>query len=63
MKYAWKYEATIYDKVDGKVWFSKIYDTYEEARKIIEERIIELRNNSNYSLTGHINKDYIEIRE
>ena len=58
--FEWKFEATIYRKVDGEILFSKICDTYEEAQKIIEENIINYVD-KDYPPTGHINKDYIQV--
>lgn len=58
--FAWKFEATIYRKVDGKVLFSEKYDTYEKAQSVIEENIVRFMDEE-YPPTGHINKDYVQI--
>ncbi len=58
--FKWKYEAIIYRKSSGDRLFSKMCDTYEEAQKVIEENIINYVD-KDYSPTGHINKDYIQV--
>jgi hypothetical protein len=58
--FKWKFEAIIYKKFDGKVLFSKMYDTYEEAQSAIEENITKFMDKED-SPTGHINKNYIQL--
>jgi len=58
--FKWKFDATIYRKSSGEVLFSETYDTYEEAEKIIEEKIINYMD-KDYPPTGHINKEYVQV--
>ena len=57
--FKWKFNATIYRKSSGEVLFSKMYDTYEEAKRGIEENISDYVD-KDYPPTGHINKEYVQ---
>lgn len=60
MKFKWKYNAVIYCKMDGKLLFDEMYDTYEEAQAVIEENI-ERFTDEDEPPTGHINKDFVRV--
>lgn len=60
MNFKWIFDAFIYRKMDGGVLYEEQFDTYEEAQAAIEENI-ERFTDEDYQLTGHINKDYVQV--
>ena len=60
MKFEWKYNAIIYRRSSDEVLLDKLYNSYEEAQTAIEKNI-ERFADVDYPLTGHINKDYVQV--
>ena len=58
--FEWKYHAFIYCATDGRSLYDEKFDSYEEAKKAIEENITKFASDS-LPPTGHINNDYVQI--
>lgn len=58
--FAWRFIACIYSAMNGKVLYSKKFDTYEEAKEDMESNI-ERFADIEYPPAGRIIKDYIQI--
>lgn len=58
--FKWKFDAIIYNKMDGDVLYQKLFDTYEEAQNAVEDNIRQFTDTV-YPPTGCINKNYVQV--